>query len=308
MTTGDAAASSPHVEGRGTSPNEPTADALRLLQDPAAAIPPRLQRLCAQLSARDVAVLHDIAALQLMAARQVERLRFREGSPLTQARRARRTLERLHSLGLVTRLDRRIGGARAGSASYIYRLTPQGRHLLGLPGPHGGRRRGHAEPSHHRTDHILTVTELAVRLHEAHRTGELELVRFEAEPTSWRTYTGLAGEPHHLRPDAFVIIALGDWEHLWFIEVDLGTEHLRTIHQKANAYRDYARSGHEQTRWGIFPRVAFLATDPARCLAIGRTVLQSPEAHSLFTIARVTDATTALAHDDGNEWPASVDA
>lgn len=272
-----------------------TTTALQLALDPVPGISARLQRLRSQLSDRDLAVLRDIAALQLMTARQVERLRFREGSPLTLARRARRTLERLHNLGLVARLDRRIGGARAGSASYIYRLSPKGLRLLGLHGPRGGRHRQHSQPSRYRTDHSLTVSELAVALHEAHHADAFELVRFEAEPASWRSYTGLAGEPHDLRPDAFVIVAVRDWEHLWFVEVDLGTEHLRTLRQKADAYRHYATTGHEQRRWGVFPRVAFLAATEARCDAIARTVLTSPDADRFFTVAHLSDATAVLA-------------
>ena len=79
---------------------------------------PALRRLAQQLSERDRLVLGSLQQLRLMQATQIERLHFREGSRLTQARRARATLARLHDQGLVSRLDRRIGGVHAGSARW----------------------------------------------------------------------------------------------------------------------------------------------------------------------------------------------
>jgi hypothetical protein len=92
----------------------------------------------------------------------------------------------------------------------------------------------------------------------------LDLVRFETEPTCWRTWTGPAGETRHARPDAFAIVARGEWEHLWFLEADLGTERPHRIRSKAAVYRTYAATGIEQERWGTFPLVAYLTTTPGR--------------------------------------------
>lgn len=270
---------------------DPSPDVLHLTPDPAAGVAAGLQQLREQLPALDVVVLGDIAALGLMTARQVERLRFTEGSPLTQARRARRNLERLHHHGLVCRLDRRIGGVRAGSASFVYRITTKGRRLLALPGPHGGRHRQAPQPSLNRVGHVLAVSELAVSLHEAHRARRLDLLRFEAEPTSWRRYSGPAGEAHYIRPDAFLILGVGAWEHLWFVEVDLSSERLSVLRLKAAAYRHYAATGHEQARWATFPRVAYLTNTPARRHQLTHTLQREP----LATVATLHDAVTVLA-------------
>lgn len=269
-------------------------DPLHLTQDhTTTAVPARLAQLRGQLPPRDLTILRDVAALRLATALHLQRLRFaQDGSPLTQARRARRSLARLHNDGLLARLDRRIGGARAGSASYIYRLTPHARRLLGLPGPHGGRPTHQPPPQH--VDHTLATTELAVTLHETHHTGALELLRFDAEPACWRTYTGPGGERLDIRPDAFTIIANGRWEHLWFIEVDLGTEHLATLQRKAHAYRHYATTGIEQTRWGVFPRVAYLTPDPARRTAIHDALAATPDADALLVVGHLHHPTTTL--------------
>src|SRR5688572_14607699 len=69
---------------------------------------PSLPLIRGQLSERDYAILRSVAGFRLMHARQIERLHFREGSALTQARRCRRSLERLHDFDLIGRLERRI--------------------------------------------------------------------------------------------------------------------------------------------------------------------------------------------------------
>ncbi len=245
-------------------------------------------------SERDFAVLWSVASLRLLTARQIERLHFREGSSLTQARRARRSLQRLHDLGLLARLERRIGGMHSGSAGFIYRLAPRGRALLDLTGPEGGRRRKGKEPTLAFQDHVLGISEVCVRLHEAQRDGELELVRFEAEPACWRWFSGAAGERLVIRPDGFAIVARDDYEYLTFVELDLGTETLATIRRKAEAYGAYARSGSEQDRHGVFPKVLFLAPNAARVRAIGRTVAAFPDAAGMFLVGEIRAAVALL--------------
>ena len=176
----------------------------------------------------------------------------------------------------MNRLDRRIGGLHAGSAGYIYRLSAKGRRLLDLSGPSGGRRRTLSEPTVRFQDHVLAVAELATGLHEAERCDQLELLRFEAEPACWRRFTGLGGEALTLKPDAFVIAADGDYEHLSFVEVDLDTEGMATIRRKAEVYRRYAGSGREQTEHGVFPRVIFLARTEQRQRLLRSTLQACP--------------------------------
>jgi protein involved in plasmid replication-relaxation len=261
--------------------------------DPAAPTPIAVRRLGHRLSARDVAIVRDVASLGLLTAGHVQRLRFTDdGSPLTCARRCRRVLQRLTDRGLLARLARRIGGTRAGSAGYIYRATPTARRLLGITGAHGGRPRRYDEPSAARTAHTLATAEIAVRLVDDHRAGRAELIVFQAEPTSWRTWTGPAGEPLTIRPDAFVILAAGPWEQLAFLEVDLATEHLATLARKADAYRRYHAAGIEAAQHGAHPRVVFLAPDPARRAHIARTLDTNRD--PLAAVADPSDPLAAL--------------
>jgi hypothetical protein len=247
-----------------------------------------------QLSVRDEAVLCSVASLRLMTTRQIERLHFREGSALTQARRCRATMERLHDLDLVHRLDRRVGGIRAGSASYIYSLSSRGRRLLDLDGPAGGRRRRPAEPSTAFQDHVLAVAEFCVQLHEAERTGAFELVRFQAEPMCWRAYVGIGGERVVLKPDAYTALADSDFETLSFVEVDRGTEGRTTLRRKGEAYLSYALSGAEQARSGVFPRVVFLVPNERRAAAVRQALLPIRRSDELFVVGLVGHAVGVL--------------
>src|SRR3954465_2325519 len=93
----------------------------------------QLLRLRSDLSGRDVGIVRHVAELRLMSARQIEALYFppdAHATPLTAARTCRRVLERLVEQRLLCRLDRRVGGLRAGSASYVYGVGPVAQRLL----------------------------------------------------------------------------------------------------------------------------------------------------------------------------------
>lgn len=230
--------------------------------------PPRLTRgkhVARQLGPRDWAVLEDVARLRLLTARQIERLHVATGSPLTRARRARALTKRLHDLGLLTRLQRRVGGVHAGSAGHIYALGTLGQRLLGTGGPAGGvRRRRYWEPSAPFVDHIVAVSELYVSLRERQAAGLIEDLIFEPEPLCWRRWTGSAGEQLILKPDAYCSFAAGDSEHHCFVELDNATESRSVIRRKAETYVDYWQTGTEQQRLALFPRVLFLVPDLGR--------------------------------------------
>jgi hypothetical protein len=67
-----------------------------------------------------------------------------------------------------------------------------------------------------------------------------------------------------LRPDLLLIVARGETEWHWFIEVDLATEHGPAVTRKCRLYQRYFDSGREQAERGIFPKVAWLTTTTER--------------------------------------------
>jgi len=232
--------------------------------------PQALEHIRSGLSGRDLAIVGQVADLRLMTARQIRAVHFplseHEGE-LAAARACQRVLARLVRDGLLVRLERRIGGVRAGSAGYIYGLGQAGQKVLGLEGP---RRRVY-EPAGRFVDHTLAVTELIVSVTEAARRGVLELLSLQPEPHCHRQFSGLGGRSV-LRPDLFLALGVGELELRWFVEVDRGTESLPVVRAKCRAYDAYYRSGREQAAHGVFPRVCWLVPGEARAEGVERTI------------------------------------
>lgn len=256
----------------------------------------QLAVLLSELSERDKAVLNSVGQLRLATTRQLERLHFAVGSPhataLTAARTARRTLERLVRHRLLIRLERRIGGVRAGSASFIYSLGPVGERVLAEPGP----RRRFREPSALFLAHTLAASELYVRLHEAARAHELELLSdIQTEPRCWRSIVVAEGRSL-LKPDLFVITGTDEFEFRWFVEVDLGTEHAPALIRKCRIYEAYYRSGIEQAEHGVFPRVLWVALDDLRAEQLRSDIKRRNDlTDELFIVTTEAQAVTVLA-------------
>jgi hypothetical protein len=226
-----------------------------------------------RLSARDLAIIRQVAELRLMSARQIQAVHFpnAEHDNEPAATRARqRVLERLTRERLLIRLERRIGGIRAGSAGFVLALGPIGQRLLAVDGP---RRRSY-EPTLRFVDHTLAIAQLVVDVTVAARRGVVDVLACEAEPRSWREFSGIGGW-RWLRPDAFLALGSGEYELRWFIEIDRSSESLPVIVRKCRLYADYYQSGTEQiAHGGIFPRVCWIVPDEKRAgrlsLAIGR--------------------------------------
>jgi len=228
-----------------------------------------LQRLRFDLSQRDLAVLDSVAEHRFLTAAQIACLHFSEhATKQSAARVTRRVLARLTAARALARIARRIGGVRAGSASFVYTLGPVGRRLL-------DRSYRASEPSALFLDHTLAVADAHVQLVEAARAGSFELLEVQIEPKAWRRFTGSGGAREILRPDLYAVTATGDYEHLWFVEVDRGTESPAALSRKLQAYETYRRSGREQQAHGVFPLVVWAASDAARVIRIEKVIASS---------------------------------
>lgn len=253
-----------------------------------------LERLKAELSGRDYAIIGQVGDLRLMSARQLEAIHFPAADHQTAnsaARCCRRVLERLVRDRLLIRLERRIGGVRAGSASYVYAIGPVGQRVLDRQEPRARFR----EPSTTFALHTLAIAQLITDITLTSRTSRLDLLQLQPEPACWRSTTVGLGVPSVLRPDLFVAVGVGDFEHRWFIELDLGTEHLPTLLRKCHAYETYYLSGAEQATHEVFPKVLWImhTEDRAERLtaAIGRDSRLTSE---LFTITTTELALNVL--------------
>jgi hypothetical protein len=156
---------------------------------------------------------------------------------------------------VLARLARSVGGSSAGSTGFVYCLDVIGQRLLHPDAPV----RRPWLPSTGFVKHAVMVSECYVRLREAEREGHLELLDFQAEPGCWRTYVDRRGSGRTLKPDAFVVIGLGEFEDRWFLECDRATEDLPRIVRKNESYRRYREAGLE----AVFPKVLWIASREA---------------------------------------------
>ena len=242
-----------------------------------------LMRLQASLSQRELAVIADVERYRYLSSRQIEELHFSgHASELTGSRTCRSVLRRLARLEALRRLERRIGGVRAGSASFVYALGPVGQRLL-----HEDERwryRYH-EPSLDQLEHTLEVAGLVVGVKRAAREGTLELLDVEAEPACWRHFArGLAGR-EVLKPDLALALGRGEYEYRWFVEVDLATHSPAAVVRKCHAYHAYWATGAEQERSGVFPKVLILAPHERRAQTLRRAIASASHLNAeLFVV------------------------
>ena len=226
-----------------------------------------LDQLREQVSERDLVVVRSVKEHRFLTARQIEEFHFAEhASPDAGARVCRRVLARLTRERLLVRLQRRVGGVRAGSASFVYVLGPIGSRLL------DESRRRFTEPSPLFLDHTLAIAEAHLQLVRAARRRQLELLSVDIEPDCWRRYTGSAGAPEIVRPDLYVVTASGAFEDCWFLEIDRGTESPAAISRKCRAYEAYWRTGREQDTRRTFPLVTWVAPDEQRAKRLNSVI------------------------------------
>lgn len=218
------------------------------------------------LSDRDLDVLRSVSDHRFLTAVQIEALHFdRHSSKEAGARVCRRVLERLNSQRIIRRLQRRVGGVRAGSASFVYAVGPMGTRLLG----HSKRT---TEPSELFLDHTLAIGDVRVELHSAERTGRISVIDLQVEPAAWRRFTGSGGAPDIVRPDLYLLTAAGEYEDAWFLEIDRGTESPAALSRKCHAYNRYWNSGQEQAQHGSFPLTVWVCETTERATRIQRLI------------------------------------
>ncbi len=239
----------------------------------------RAAEVLASISPREQAIVESLRTLCLASGAQLRRLHFADAAtPATAARLCRRILAHLTALRVVARLDRRVGGARSGSETFVYALDIAGQDFE-------SRRRRPRAPGSAFTAHALDIAELYVRLHEAARDG-LELLTASPEPACWRTYPAATGN-RWCKPDLFVRVGIDDFEDHWFIEVDRATQSGSVLRRKAATYVDYWRSG----LLDPFPLVLFTVPDRRRQSFVIEILRRLPaDSRPLFHVVLFDDA------------------
>lgn len=254
------------------------------------------QRIAARLSERDQAILRTLSKYKVATTQQLQRLHFYQGTPLADARQSRRVLRRLAEWRTVARLERSIGGARAGSAGQVWALDVAGQRLLSME---DGRPRRPWTPGLPFLAHTLAITELGVRLAEWQRRASQEAtVEFITEPSCWRNFTFGHGGAAILKPDGLVRIQTEQFDTATFIEVDRGTCAAGTLARKADTYRHYWLTGREQAASDFFPQVLWLVPADRRHQQLVEVLSRQPaEGWQLHRVAHFDDAIAVLTDD-----------
>lgn len=231
-----------------------------------------LHETAQRLTSRQTTMLIFLETHRLASTNHLARMHRVDHATATSAlRQAARALKRLHSMHLVRPLERRVGGARAGSTGLVWSLTDTGARLLRLVHGVGKARRYRAsEPGAMFTEHTLAVTELVVRLHEAVQAGLIERVIVEPEPDCWRRYLGPHGIPVTLKPDLSASTTTPEFVDEWFFEIDRGTENPARVVTKCQQYVAHRQQGSEQRGRGVYPAVVWFTITSERQATLQR--------------------------------------
>jgi len=242
------------------------------------------------LSERDMEILQTVAQLRFVSGAQVRRLHVSGGTPMGNERVTRRLLQRLVELGVLDRLERRIGSTPGGSDGYVYLLANGGRRLAQGRDFSRARRRRSSVPGQLFVRHALMVAELHTRLVEHERSTRLRCLVRQPEPLCWRRFSGPDGVEAILKPDSLLCISDGTRERDFFIDVDRGTEGSRTLERRMHTYQDYRVHGTDYSS-DDFPRVLWLAGTARRVEVIADVVGLLPAgAQPAFHVAHFDDA------------------
>ncbi len=233
----------------------------------------QLRTLAGGLSPRDWQILRFVAAHRFASTTQIREVFFSgHATPLAAARACIRVLDRHLRDRLLGRLDRRVGGVKHGSSSFIWHLDVVGTRLVST----GEGRRRLTVPSVEFLEHTLAVGDTHVALLALARTGVLTAERIDVETTAWRPFTTALGTASVLKPDLYAHLSTPDYDDHWYIEVDRGTEHLPVLLAKCRAYSAYRATGRAQAEHGVFPRVLWVLPIQRRVAALTAAVRADP--------------------------------
>lgn len=272
----------------------------------------QLETIRESLTDRDMEIVETVAIHRFLTTRQICRFHFTDNSTKTAAlRSANRSLVKLRDLRILVSLDRRIGGVRAGSGSFVWGLGQIGARLL-----HEIKRAEEApvryrehEPSTTFLKHTLAVAEVSLRLAEAAHAGRFAIVDIQREPTCWRAYNGSGGGTLRIKPDLAVVSATEDFEDHWFFEVDLATEPPSRVVRTCLNYQEYQRSGTEQRRLGLFPAVVWIVPTACRKESIETRFRETPAIDArLFRVITLDELETLMERGAACEDPVAAEA
>lgn len=202
-----------------------------------------------QTTARDLEIL---AALDFspLTGRQVQYLSTTWPKPFRSLRKTRERLYELAELGLVE--IARYAALAPGQPENYYRLTRAGFALLRGPDERPPTKGYFSEIAISRQAHTKALADFLVHTQVAAHAAGIQFTDFYRENT-----VKLSADGEAVYPDAaFVLLAADGRQFRFFVEIDFGTERLRSMssdatwERKARVY-DRIQDDHRQTRFRV---------------------------------------------------------
>jgi len=208
-------------------------------------------------------------------------------SPRSALRQTSRHLTALSEAGMVTHLERRVGGWQGGSTQSIWALTTTGHHTLTRT--RASRQRPHLVSTTF-LDHLLAISEVRVTVEETTRSLPGAQCAVQTEPLCWRTHLGPHGQQVTLRPDLALTVTTPEFEDRYFLEVDRATENPARVITTCQRYQHYRHTGMEQSHGGVFPAVIWIVPTHTRARQLTTAIQADPRIdRPLFTVTTLSD-------------------
>ncbi|MHB9053611.1 MAG: replication-relaxation family protein [Thermoleophilia bacterium] len=203
-----------------------------------------------QLTARDVTIILSVYENRFLKRDQIQRLHFADASVFACNRRLKKLYE--HSF-----LDKLIKPVAVGSHQIVYALDRRGADVV-ASALEVDRHKIRWNRANNRVEflfleHTLGVSEIRVCLDLALAGRREELLFYQRGDKSHLrriSMTGAKKKYFVVAPDAFFGIQSGRGKHIFFLEVDMGTETLSRFTEKIVAYKRYWKSGQYKEEYG----------------------------------------------------------
>lgn len=246
-----------------------------------------------ELSAKEEQILKFLLKAKYATTKQLARLYFADSvNSSTALRRANLTTKKLNDKGYIRHLDRRIGGVRSGSGSFVWAISIKGLKWLKYFKPSLAiTRQNNYEPTWHHLEHTLAISEIYVQLAELKNKRLVQSIdNFQFEPNSWRGWLDNHAGRMILKPDCYIEISLDNYLYNYFVEVDKNTESLARVINKSKQYIRYFNLNIEQKDTGVFPLVLWVVPDEKRKLAIEQRIQKELQDYwELFQVITLDD-------------------
>lgn len=204
-----------------------------------------------QLTARDVSIILSVYENRFLKRDQIQRLHFPYVSRMACNKRIKALYE--HKF-----LDRLIKPVVIGSHQLVYALDKRGADLVAAA-LEIDRRKVRWNRANNRVEfffleHTLAVSEFRVCLSVALARRREELIFWQRGDRSHLrriSMTNAKKKYFTVAPDAFFGIQSGRGKHIFFLEVDMGTETLSRFTEKVVAYKRYWKSRQYTEEYGF---------------------------------------------------------